>query len=224
VTAAASATHTLMCLWLSSSHGTRPLPVRRCDTELFNLARDATDAVGLSTSKDNAWAALWERAGGERPCATLRVAGAEQWDVLIHLFSSVKGAAAEEPAYVTACHCDGVLSLLKPLLGSVVISKRRLGAVFGSPRALDALSSRPLLQLGGPTQTYEPKSATAALLEVVLRHPIQQDRLPADLPSVGADLLATFFNATEARAKRLATPATSPAQPVRTQRNQETNN
>jgi len=67
------------------------------------------------------------------------VGGGRQWDVLLHLFSA--GSRARDgtaaPASIGARHADGVLSLLKPVVGSVIISKRRpSGQVFGSPRTL----------------------------------------------------------------------------------------
>lgn len=122
-----------------SSGSGRPEWGTWCDKELFGSARDALDAVGITTSSDGGWGRLWAAAGGERPSATVRVGGGRQWDVLLHLFSA--GSRARDgtaaPASIGARHADGVLSLLKPVVGSVIISKRRpSGQVFGSPRTL----------------------------------------------------------------------------------------
>ena len=160
-----------------SSGSGRPEWGTWCDTDLFNTVRDALADLSVSTTRDNMWARLWANAGGERPTATLRVAGGTQWDLLLHLFSPSRKAVDSKgnvQVHVGVKHVDGVLSLLQPLLGSVVVSKRRpSGEVFGSPRKLDAGKSRPFLQLGGPSQTYEAITSSAAMLEVVMRHAVR---------------------------------------------------
>lgn len=122
-----------------------------CDKQLFNSARDALEAVGITTSSDNGWGRLWEAAGGERPSATVRVGGGHQWDVLLHLFSASSRAGdggTRGPASIPARHTEGVLSLLKPVVGSVIISKRGAnGDVLGSPRTLVSLPTCMLRRL-----------------------------------------------------------------------------
>ena len=65
--------------------------------------RQAADRVGAVTSEGGVWARLWEEAGGECAAATLRVAGGDDWDLLLHLFS---GGSAEGSA-VRVRHADG---------------------------------------------------------------------------------------------------------------------
>jgi len=169
-----------------------------CDTDLFENVRSELNRCTLVTNEDAAWPALWEVAGGEAASATIRIAGGKQWDMLLRLFASPAGVALEERACEVK-HADGVLALLRPLVGGTTIKKLRpSGEVLGVARALksgDKKDGRAFLQLGGPTQRYEADTSTAALLEVVLRHETQQSLLPVELPSL-ADanpaLLAAF--------------------------------
>mmetsp|Transcript_10094 Transcript_10094/g.31888 ORF Transcript_10094/g.31888 Transcript_10094/m.31888 type:complete len:178 (+) Transcript_10094:25-558(+) len=86
-----------------SSGSGRPEWGTWCDKDLLAAVRQAADRVGAATSGGGAWARLWEEAGGERPAATLRVAGGDDWELLLHLFS---GGSAEGSA-VRVRHADG---------------------------------------------------------------------------------------------------------------------
>ena len=90
-------------------------------------------------------------------------------------------------------HDDGVLALLKPLLGSVVVSKLRPdGEVLGKPRTLEGAKAAgtlgggaaadAYLQLGGPRHEYRASTSTAAVLELVLRHDTQPSSTDAAMP------------------------------------------
>ena len=147
---------------MESSGSGRPEWGTWCDTDLFKDARVALNNVSLETTAGE-WPALWTLAGGEAPTATLRIAGGQLtaggaggWDLLLHLFSA-RGAAEERAVNVK--YEDGTLSLLKPLLGSMRISKFRTdGEVLGVPKELKGGSAglggkaadRAFLQLGGP--------------------------------------------------------------------------
>lgn len=148
-----------------------------CDTDKFDAVRDELNKLMLVASEDGIWPRLWQIAGGEAASATLRVAGGANYDVLLRLFASPAGSTEDERA-CTIKYEDGVLTLLKPLLGLSKVEKLRpSGELIGVPKELQGgaagTKGRAYLQLGGPEQRYAAISSTAALLEVVLRHPTQ---------------------------------------------------
>ena len=110
------------------------------------------------------------------------MAGGAQWNLLLHLFAPSAGGDADDEAHgraLAAQHADGVLALLRPLLGKVKVSKLRpSGEVFGSPREPQggtatvgsAKADKAYLQIGGPLHQYLPVTSSAACLELVLRH------------------------------------------------------
>lgn len=160
-----------------------------CDTDLYDVAREYMNRVGWSSQLDNCWPDLWEAAGGESPTSCLHVAGGEQWDLLLHIFSP---EAQPHERFCRWRQSEGALSLLRPLLGSILVSKLRpSGEALGTPRELTASaaygqawnggtakSSESLLQIGGPTHEYRAMTSSAALLELVLRHDTQENLLP----------------------------------------------
>ena len=147
---------------MESSGSGRPEWGTWCDTDLFKEARVALNNVSLETTTGE-WPALWALVGGEAPSATLRIAGGQLtpggaggWDLLLRLFSA---AGAPEERACNVKYEDGTLSLLKPLLGSMRISKFRTdGEVLCVPKELKGgstglggkASDRAFLQLGGP--------------------------------------------------------------------------
>ena len=168
-----------------------------CDEDLFADVREALNRVALMTA-DGSWPQLWEVAGGEAANATLRIAGGPQWDMLLRIYASPAGVPDEQRASAVR-HTDGVLALIKPLLGESVISKLRpSGEVLGVPKTLKK-GDRAFLQLGGPSQIYQASTSTAALLEVILRHPIQPSLITGeplpDLTESNPSLLAAFRDA-----------------------------
>ena len=99
--------------------------------------------------------------GGDAPSSTLRLTGGQQWDLLLHLFAPGK-AGEDESRALPARHQDGVLVLLRPLLGCVRVSKLRpSGDVIGTPRELQggagAKADSALLQIGGPGTSTSPQ-------------------------------------------------------------------
>ena len=164
-----------------------------CDTDLFAETKACLNRVALHTAEGDAWGGLWEAVGGEAPSGTLRLAAGKQWDLLLHIWSPAQsegaglgGGEGQDDALhgraLSAKHADGTLTLLRPLLGRVKISKLRAsGEVFGSPRELQggtatvgtAKADGAYLQIGGPTAQYLPLTSTAACLELVLRHEMQ---------------------------------------------------
>ena len=82
------------------------------------MCRDTINRVALRAA-DGAWPELWARAGGEAPQASLRIADGEHWEAILHVFSA---CGDEDARCCVVQHDDGVLALLKPLLGSVVVS------------------------------------------------------------------------------------------------------
>ena len=179
-----------------SSGSGRPEWGTWCDEVLFADVREALNRVAIQTA-DGSWPQLWDVVGGEAPNATMRVAGGAHWDMILRLYASPAGVP-EGQRSSDAKHSDGVLTLIKPLLGESIISKYRAnGEVLGSPKKLKA-GDRAFLQLGGPQQTYQASTSTAALLEVILRHPIQPSFLPQQLPSLEEarpELLSAFRDA-----------------------------
>ena len=159
-----------------------------CDTDLFDGVRDLCNRVAFSSKEDGVWPGLWAVIGGEAAAGTIRLASGKQHDVLLHLFASPAGVPADDRNR-QAKYADGVLTLLRPLVGSVRIEKLRpSGDIIGVPKDLKAglpteTSSRAFLQMGGPQQRYLATTSTAALLEVILRHETQASTLPPDLPS-----------------------------------------
>ena len=165
-----------------------------CDTDLFNEVRDLVNRVTFDAQQ--VWPDLWAVAGGEAASATLRIASGPQHDVILRLFASPAGIPAEDRS-CEARYADGVLTLLRPIVGAVRIEKLRpSGDILGVPKELKAglptfeaglpTASRAFLQLGGPQQRYLATTSTAAMLEVVLRHEThgQASALPAELPNL----------------------------------------
>ena len=190
-----------------------------CDTDLFNDVRDLCNRVSFSSSADGVWPALWAAAGGEAASASLRLASGKQHDVLLHLFASPAGVPADD-RNCQAKYADGVLTLLRPLVGSVKIEKLRpSGDIIGVPKDLKAgppkeTTSRAFLQMGGPQQRYLATTSTAALLEVVLRHETQPSTISPDLPALpdaSVDTLLSAFSDLEAP---LAAAAAAPSAPT----------
>lgn len=186
-----------------------------CDTDLFDGVRDLCNRVAFSSKEDGVWPGLWAVVGGEAAAGTIRLASGKQHDVLLHLFASPAGVPADDRNR-QAKYADGVLTLLRPLVGSVRIEKLRpSGDIIGVPKDLKAglpteTSSRAFLQMGGPQQRYLATTSTAALLEVILRHETQASTLPPDLPTLSnadADALLGAFRDLEAPSKAEAEPA-----------------
>ena len=153
------------------------------------MCRDTINRVALRAA-DGAWPELWARAGGEAPQASLRIADGEHWEAILHVFSA---CGDEDARCCVVQHDDGVLALLKPLLGSVVVSKLRPdGEVLGKPRTLEGAKAAgtlgggaaadAYLQLGGPRHEYRASTSTAAVLELVLRHDTQPSSTDAAMP------------------------------------------
>jgi hypothetical protein len=114
-----------------SSGSGRPEWGTWADTDLFDAVRDELNSLRLVASEDGVWPRLWEVAGGEKPSATLRVAGGIDYDVLLRLFASPVDTSDSERS-CTVKYYDGVLSLIKPLLGLVKVAKLRpSGEVIG---------------------------------------------------------------------------------------------
>mmetsp|Transcript_2228 Transcript_2228/g.7057 ORF Transcript_2228/g.7057 Transcript_2228/m.7057 type:complete len:799 (+) Transcript_2228:1435-3831(+) len=130
------------------------------------------------------------RAGGSTSAA------ARSPDVLLPLADDIPDKVPVPPdPVVMSRHADNVLTLLKPLVGSIVVSMRRPnGQVLGSPRLLDARTSSSLLQLGGPTRTYKATTNIAALIEVVMRHAGQPDQVQGNLPYIDSTFLDYFYD------------------------------
>ena len=185
------------------------------------MCRDTINRVALRAA-DGAWPELWARAGGEAPQASLRIADGEHWEAILHVFSA---CGDEDARCCVVQHDDGVLALLKPLLGSVVVSKLRPdGEVLGKPRTLEGAKAAgtlgggaaadAYLQLGGPRHEYRASTSTAAVLELVLRHDTQPSSTDAAMPPLlppDADappLLLDAFDDVEAPA---AAAAAAPA-------------
>ena len=184
------------------------------------MCRDTINRVALRAA-DGAWPELWARAGGEAPQASLRIADGEHWEAILHVFSA---CGDEDARCCVVQHDDGVLALLKPLLGSVVVSKLRPdGEVLGKPRTLEGAKAAgtlgggaaadAYLQLGGPRHEYRASTSTAAVLELVLRHDTQPSSTDAAMPPLlppDADappLLLDAFDDVEAPAAAAADAA-----------------
>jgi len=201
-----------------SSGSGRPEWGTWCDEELFAEARAALNRVALQTAEGDAWSQLRQAAGGgDAPSSTLRLTGGGQWDLLLHLFAPAK-AGEDESRALPARHQDGVLALVRPLLGCVRVSKLRpSGDVIGTPRELQggvgAKADGALLQIGGPRHEYEPTTSTAACLELVLRHEVQQSSLSPELPELpsGSELLEAFRDRDAPPPKSTLTPPTAAA-------------
>ena len=195
-----------------------------CDTELFDEVRDLCNRVAFSSKEDGVWPGLWAIAGGEAAAGTIRLASGKQHDVLLHLFASPAGVPADDRNR-QAKYADGVLTLLRPLVGSVRIEKLRpSGDTIGVPKDLRAglpkeTSSRAFLQMGGPQQRYLATTSTAALLEVVLRHDTQASTLSPDLPTLSdadasALLLGAFRDLEAPTVPETAAPAAQGGEPA----------
>ena len=101
------------------------------------MCRDTINRVALRAA-DGAWPELWARAGGEAPQASLRIADGEHWEAILHVFSA---CGDEDARCCVVQHDDGVLALLKPLLGSVVVSKLRHGTATAKTGTINVMAS-----------------------------------------------------------------------------------
>eukprot|EP00965_Chrysotila_dentata_P000415 13981-Pleurochrysis_carterae.AAC.1 len=92
---------------------------------------EGSESVGGATGEENSEAAA------TASTAVLRVAGGAHWDCVLRLFAPTKSSSER---VCSVKHADGVLTLVRPLAGSVVISKLRFGsgAVLGKPREMHA--------------------------------------------------------------------------------------